>query len=366
MQKKFFCKFYKLNLICKKFIKMKKIYIFYFFVFTFFSCETKVDLNEDWQSIPIIYSILNQEDSISYVRINKAFIGDESIYAMAKESDSLIYDPLKVSVKLEEWNNNNLKKTINLDYTYDIKKDTITEYGDFSIFGNEKHIIYFTKEKLNSDNEYRLNIDVDGKKITARTVLINDFVLLKNFESLIKKVSFSGDEFKIEWLSNENARIYDLIIRFKYFEITKTHDTIYKTFEWHDNNWLSRSDALKNDLKMALRISSKNFFNEIIKQIPEKPENIKSRVIKNNDALDFIFISGGDDLNTYIEVNKPSYGLMQDKKDFTNINNGYGLFSCRFTRIIKRKRLNPETISLIINKDETKHLGFKSETTIEN
>ena len=42
---------------------------------------------------------------------------------------------------------------------------------------------------------------------------------------------------------------------------------------------------------------------------------------------------GSEDLNTYIKVNKPITGIVQERPQFTNINNGIGLFSSRYTKV---------------------------------
>jgi len=42
---------------------------------------------------------------------------------------------------------------------------------------------------------------------------------------------------------------------------------------------------------------------------------------------------GSEDLETYINVNKPITGIVQERPQFTNINNGIGLFSSRFKKI---------------------------------
>ena len=40
------------------------------------ACETDFDVNAPYQDITIVYGILDIDDSISYVKINKAFLGE--------------------------------------------------------------------------------------------------------------------------------------------------------------------------------------------------------------------------------------------------------------------------------------------------
>ena len=100
---------------------MKKIFSI-FILFVFISCDNELDINDEWQDIPVLYVILNsgtEEDAdgsgfgvpipesnfnydgdnqadINYdhfVRVQKSFLGDGSAYDYADISDSIYYDP---------------------------------------------------------------------------------------------------------------------------------------------------------------------------------------------------------------------------------------------------------------------------------
>jgi hypothetical protein len=54
-------------------------------------------------------------------------------------------------------------------------------------------------------------------------------------------------------------------------------------------------------------------------------------VIREFVDLDWIMTVGTEDLDTYIKVNEPLTGIVQQRPQFTNINNGLGIFSSRYT-----------------------------------
>ena len=58
---------------------------------------------------------------------------------------------------------------------------------------------------------------------------------------------------------------------------------------------------------------------------------------------------GTQDLKTYIDVNEPITGIVQERPQFTNINNGIGLFSSRYTREYVNLPLSPESLDYLIN-----------------
>ena len=86
---------------------------------------------------------------------------------------------------------------------------------------------------------------------------------------------------------------------------------------------------------------------------PESKNNTPKQFLN----LDLVMTEGSDDLKTYINVNKPFSGIVQERPVFSNINNGVGLFSSRFTYDdIKGIELTNGTINYMINDLD---LGFE-------
>jgi len=71
-------------------------------------------------------------------------------------------------------------------------------------------------------------------------------------------------------------------------------------------------------------------------QIPANP-NLKRYVASSPDPLiDFIITYAGDDLSTYIDVNQPSLGIIQQRPEYTNIKGGIGILSSVGPHYLKR------------------------------
>ena len=59
---------------------MKKITsIFLLIIVSFSSCESDLDINSEWEEITVVFGLLNQNQEKQYIRINKTFLGDESL-----------------------------------------------------------------------------------------------------------------------------------------------------------------------------------------------------------------------------------------------------------------------------------------------
>ena len=101
---------------------------------------------------------------------------------------------------------------------------------------------------------------------------------------------------------------------------------------------------------MSLKIKGDQFFQFLSNNL----DNTTSKRFLN---LDLIMTIGTDDLQTYINVNKPFSGIVQERPVFSNIENGVGLFSSRFTYDdIKGIELTNSTINYMVN---DLNLGFE-------
>ncbi|OFX23098.1 MAG: hypothetical protein A2033_00080 [Bacteroidetes bacterium GWA2_31_9] len=318
------------------------------------SCSTDFEVNAKWKDIPVVYGLLNQNDAVHYVKVGKAFLGPEDAYTMAMKADSLYYD--SVSVVLEEYVKSVLTNTIVLDKITSIPKDTFNTMHpeENVIFSYDQNILYQTTYNLQSSALYKLNIYVpsSGKSVTASTALINNFkVSIPQMQ-----IGFSNYDtpFELTWNSVANAKLYEVTLRLHYFEVDKlTYEVTNHYLDWIQSSKVSQGSLGGED--MILSINAVSFFNFIASRLEPNPNVYR---VVNEKGLDFMFYVGGDDLYTYIEVNKPSNGLIQEKPAFTNIDNGIGLFSTRFDSKVLGKELSSKTVDSIADGIYTKHLNF--------
>src|ERR1044071_4880941 len=113
---------------------MKKLLALSVLVFLFSMCSTEIDLLDDWKETAVIYGLLDQTDTIQYVRIEKVFLGPDNAMDMAQQFDSINYIQ-SLDVKIEQIQNGNV---IN---TFTLTPDTVynKEPGDFY---NPMQVIY--------------------------------------------------------------------------------------------------------------------------------------------------------------------------------------------------------------------------------
>ena len=270
---------YKYVIKISKFAPMKNFtLLFLLFSVAFSSCETDFNVNADWEEVTVVFGLLDQSQDRQYIRINKAFLGNESAYVMASVSDSLNYNPDSLEVKIEKLSTSGVVlKSI-------ILTDTIMEKED-GYFATDNNIIYVfdTDNFLNEEKEYLLTVTnkLSGKVITSKTKLIHDINLMSSFDNPVYKMGFynqtgSFSNTTVEWNHSQNASIYQMTLYVNYTEygqdtVEKTIQKLYPIIDFDGNTNLKQN------------ISGEEFFNLIAFNVPK--DNTVNRRINNIDLL---------------------------------------------------------------------------------
>ncbi len=316
-----------------------------------FSCSTEFDPNADWKDITVVYGLLNQNDSITYIKINKAFLGPGNALEFAKVEDSSSYFG-NLDVKLVEYlGGNTTGKILYLDTTTIFNKES-------GLFYNPKQVIWkcVSKNQFNEDAVYKLEIrnKKTGKIITAESPVIGNFDITKPSVNATSWGFYNTAPSAIEWYSAENGKRYQLSIIFNYTEVS-SGDTTRKKVTWIFP--AQKSQTTVGGVLMKDSYKGEEFYRTLASSIPYK-ENVKRFAGK----VEFVIAVAGEELNNYIDVTAPSGGIVQERPEYSNINNGIGIFSCRYDNSIKQKRiveLNSRSLDTLIYGQFTKDLGFK-------
>ena len=300
-------------------MKLKNIFVGLFAAFflmaAFSSCSTDVDLYADYKEITVVYGLLDADQDTNFIKITKAFSGPGNALIMAKDPDSSNY-PGKLDVQLKGRKNSNDLPAIVLD--------TITIHnklaGD-SLFYFPNQLLYYTTAPLDAAASYELVINCGDKQITSQTNLIKSFGISKpggfvfNFTATIAS--------QIEWRSAVDGKRYEVGLTFYYKELRPGNpDTLYKSMYWYLGT--RTSNSLDGAETMNVSYLGENFYSMLGQQIDDAL-NVKrwaGDVVVNISA-------GGDQLNTFIDVNAPSSSIIQEVPQYTNIDGGTGIFSSR-------------------------------------
>jgi hypothetical protein len=341
---------------------MKQTIIFFFaLVVVFASCKTEVDLNAPYKSTTIIFGLLDPDSNgdgvtdefdIQWIKINRTFLGegDNTVYAGIRDSSEYSEEDFVKKVVYELRNG----EIVN---TFVLKSDTILNSDMNGIFyGPEQTAYFFTPPTtgLDANSEYRIELEfTDGRVVTATSNAVNSGSLnwlspQPNATFILATKSSNGrfnytSEVAIKWNAATNASLYDARLRFHYTEL------VYETDNWsvppisstpkfldYYIGSISGEDVTSGQM-LRLTFDGRAFFS-FLKNNLVADERIR-RVIgtfdsnqQRTECFDVTITMANEDLKSYIQVNSPSTGLVQERPIYTNVSNGIGLFASRSSR----------------------------------
>jgi hypothetical protein len=311
----------------------------------FNGCSNDVDINASYQEITVVYGLLDTNQDTTYLKINKAFLGDDNALIMAQIPDSSEFIE-KLDVKI--WEDGNESNT----YTF----DTITIHNkEAGVFYNPNQIIYYSAFKPEVDKTYKLRVLYKNNEVSSETTtfsFVKDDIVTPNNN---KKIGFVNNNLSkvVAWNRQNESPRYDILIRFHFKEVWENSaDTVYRQIDFHSATVKSVAGPEGESFYTGAQ-----FFNSLATYCPYPDQGTEEKVLERyTSTVEYYVAAGGLELNAYMEVNEPSSSIIQDRPDYTNITNGVGIFSCRGVAM-KSKKLNDQTVAII--KDQYYYLRFQ-------
>lgn len=304
----------------------------------FISCKTDFDVTAEYKEVAIVYGLLNQKDSIQYLRINKAFLGEGNSLVYAQIADSSSFGK-NIDVVLTETNELGIKR--------DIVFDTVTLFNKESgVFYSPGQLFYSSTEKLDQNSAYELKItnSKTGLEVTSSTNLIHNFNFTKP-SSGSKTISFKRSftqPMKFAWKNAVNGKRYQMRLHFNFTELSPAGDSTHRKITWTFPE--SVTEKIDGTGESEAAYTNAEFYTFCEANIPYTDQSAEDAVVKRFAAnCDLEVTVAGDEFSTYLDANGPTTGVLIDKPVYSNILNGLGLFSCRY-QIVKSILLSPETI----------------------
>jgi hypothetical protein len=322
---------------------MKKIAIFLLLISTLFmACETDFEVNAEWKEVTVVYGLLDQSQQQQYIKINKAYLGEGNALQMASVADSVNYNPADLEVKIFKVKESfSSVDTLGFVTLY----DTILE-KDSGLFATDENIIYTLPSNFfltnNADEkDYILSIvnKKSGKEVWAKTHLIHALALdippnkPMGFYSTIPSppipMPLEKLQTTVDWNhfnrqdDSKEGKIYQIIARIHYKDYFQ-NDTIPTYLDW-----MQPQITYDGSNEMHYTFDGDAFVNTLATKIKNTDNTLIARRLSN---VELFFTVGSEDLYTYMAVNEPFEGIVQERPVFTNINNGIGIFTCRYNR----------------------------------
>ncbi|MEI7490196.1 MAG: hypothetical protein WCK92_02270 [Bacteroidota bacterium] len=312
------------------------------------SCKKTLVVNADWKDVTIVYGLLDQTESVHYVKITKAYLGPGDAIKFAQIPDSSEYShPLKAT--MEELNGSTLLRTITLH-------DTLIQNKDSGVFYFPVQHMFCTYAQLSPDLTYHLIVkdSVTNKVIEGTATLVSDFDIERPTIFTRATTFQSGKSSEVKWISAKSGKRYQVNLRIRYAEATigVPNSTVIKSLDWLALTDI-KSLSEKGGQTMDYFINGDAFYIFMGSHIPVDPT--VTRALRD---CDYIFTVGSEDLSTYMDVTAPSNTIIQERPAFSDIVNGIGLFTARVVKSVDTLRFSTFTLDEIKTNQYTKDLGF--------
>ncbi len=311
----------------------------------FASCANEVDVNAPFEETTVIYAALDASTSLNYIRVTRAYLGQDGISGGNQVGDSLYYDSLTVQLI-----GRNAAGQIQSQIT--AEKDNSVRL-DSGFFTGDGYHVYRVIGNLNEDYSYRVRVTrPDGSVVYGETQMVQDFDITN---PRFPNINPGGDRGQlIEWEEAVNGRAYIVTVNFLYVEFPRNNKAdstrglvalqLPYTIGQSLDGIFTQSTTLTRDL----------FYGNIDANL-DPPTGNRIRIPRR---VDFIITAAGDDLATHINVSQPQTGVSQDPPFFTNVVNGVGVVSSTRRSFVLNRKLANRSIDELVYGEYTCDLRF--------
>jgi len=350
-------------------MKLKQGILFSFIALTFSmlvsSCKEDIDLTGDAKETAVVYGLLNQSDSVHFVKINRAFLSATNSLITAQIPDSNYFKNVEATIK--EIVNGNVVRTW-------ILKDTIIENKEPGVFYAPEQKLYYFKTtaalplKANANTQYKLDVNINEGEFSVSG--ITNLIAGMSITSPQGYFTFATSDVATKGYANPaitflkgDAFLANIKIQITIKEFIGS-DSTSKTLDWNIGDLNSSSMTSASN---SLNANGKTFYTVIRDGVTNNP-NITKRML---DSIKIVLTGGSEDLEKYMKLVSPSSSLAQTKTTFTNLTatndrKVIGIFSARSTITISKKDFynfpGTSTYKVAIDKNSWKELGIGSLT----
>jgi hypothetical protein len=308
-------------------------------LFILFGCETDINVIEPSKPVPVVYCILNQDSDVQYLSLTRSYITEDATIP-PQEQDSILF-ARATKIAVEEIIGGEVSRRLFFS-PYEVKKDS-------GFFPSTERWAYRAEFKVKPETDYRLIIYIDAfEKIAYSTCFtVGDFNITNPVYPEVRYIHMLPDHnLSFYWTKSRNAAIYQLGFVMHYLEMGD--ETLEKEIliPLKSIFYLSTTNNL-----FTYPVNSTNFYTYLAQSLTVDPG-----LLRKCESIDAVIISGGEELGYYMRTQESgqAFSLM----DYSNIQNGIGIFSSKVVRRINGFKLTEQSIDSLAYGQFTRDLNF--------
>jgi hypothetical protein len=304
------------------------------------ACDNTLDLNAEFQDIPVVYGLLSVSEENQFIRVERAFL-DPNLPApqIAVDPAALYYPSLSVSLL-----------NVNTSEKFELRKINGNEAGlqrdegAFAVDPNTLYTISTEEMKLSAGETYQLQIDrgENTDLVTATTTVVDTLLITQP----AGRINFGFDtNFRVRWFpksTGSEPSVFDVSMLIYLEEINVNNPDaapVEKVLTWSlGKSLVDETEVLKRGDEFFV------FLNNNLEVV----ENLR----RDFKGIDVVVDAGGDEILDYVRVGQANLGITasQEIPFYTNLSEGRGIFSSR-NRKFKRKILLTSVAQEIVKSD---------------
>jgi hypothetical protein len=310
--------------------------------------------------MPSIYAVLNPQEKIQVIRINKVFLGESDASTMAQVADSINYQPGDLTVTLNRFVNG-----VHVDASPQESTSKTITFRDSMILAdpgvfNRNQRVYVCSDPLREGQpgqsnwkiygDYVLTVknNKTGNVFTAKATAIDSTVsYYRPFVGLTYPVPLTpGNNNADNYIdySNPNgtytirfkvnsAKIYQAVMRIHYYDSINTDPNLngYKSYNYADysfTNVYSKDANSQGDISITFK--GQSIYSAIAYELSKKPL-VAGLFGRRTYKVQFFIYSSTQEYMDYLQYSAPSLSINQEKHLYSNFDNqaAIGIFTFR-------------------------------------
>ena len=310
-----------------------------------------MDVLAPYEEQIVAYCLLNPLDTVQYVKVTKSFLGDVDAFLMANQFDSVNFGANELTVSLEKMNGDQVLQTIPLFIDSTLPRDS-------GIFSFPKQYLYKTAVSISGDgSEYRLKIvkNENQKTVSARAKTILPITVVSPLPSQSINL-FGNAPYKCKFQSAKNGKLFSLTLRFHYKE-KFVFDTTQVANKFIDMVFVNHEAGTLDGGETFTETIERDFFYKSIGNHPDIADD--ENIVREFVMLEFIFSAAAIDFANYMDVVSASSASFGDRPVYSNITDGYGLFSTRRIQKMPNIGLNGQSLDSLMYGMYTESKNFR-------
>lgn len=316
------------------------------------SCDNELNLIAEQKDIPIVYAMLNRQDTAHFIRVEKAFV-DPTIAApvLAQDPDNLYYDNVQVQVR-----NNTTEEVYTFTRVDGANQGFPRKDGPFVSSPNYLYKFKFPAGQTfgdGNDLELLLNRGDEFEEVTAKTKVVSDIVIASPKLTPTNSNIRMTTRFDVRGRFVEtDAFIFDIYFVFHYKE-KLISETVWedRTVEWNIGKSVEG-----NGPNVVVTVANGAWLNFMANAL-----EVNTDVVRVFESIDIRIDGGGEDILKSVNLGRVNAGITSSQvtPNHTNLSEGLGIFTSRNSTTADGFALHPDSRDSLRNSVATAPLQFQ-------